>query len=221
MSDEEPDEYLIELISLALVGRINLKVSDEAFREVEGTADPDKRAKRIARLETFGRLTIPRRRESEREELASRLHRAIFPKAEPDSRSNEHNERDCRQLATHRLIGRAVFVTRDRRLLRGATLALQEGIEVLGPRELVERVESQMAAAGLSSHPEISVRDANMERDESEIRRVLSPLASDYPEFDAWLTGALEREGTRVRVGEYDGHVAAVALSVRRRPTMW
>jgi hypothetical protein len=73
MSDEEPDEDLIELISLALVGRINLKVSDEAFREVEGTADPDKRAKRIARLETFGRLTIPQHRQTERDALARRL----------------------------------------------------------------------------------------------------------------------------------------------------
>jgi N-acetylglutamate synthase-like GNAT family acetyltransferase/predicted transcriptional regulator len=213
MSDEQPDEDLIELISLALVGRINLKVSDEAFREVEGTADPDKRAKRIARLETFGRLTIPQHRQTEREALARRLHGAIFPKAEPGSRSNEHNERDCRQLATHKLIGRAVFVTRDRRLLRGAAAASQEGIEVLGPRELVERMESQMADAGLSSHPEISVRDADVERDEGEIRRVLSPLAGDYPEFDAWLTSTLEKEGTRVRVGEYDGRIAAVALS--------
>ena len=213
MSDEEPDEDLIELISLALVGRINLKVSDEAFREVEGTADPDKRAKRVARLETFGRLTIPQHLESERETLARRLHAAIFPKAEPGSRSDEHNERDCRQLATHKLIGRAVFITRDQRLLRGAAAASQEGIEMVGPRELVERVESQMADAGLSSHPEISVRDAEVERDEGEIRRVLSPLAGDYPEFDAWLTGALGKETTRVRVGEYDGRMAAVALS--------
>jgi GNAT superfamily N-acetyltransferase len=111
------------------------------------------------------------------------------------------------------LIGRAVFVTRDRRLLRGADAAAQEDILVLAPREMVERVESQMAAAGLPSHPEISVRDADAERDEGEIRRVLLPLAGDYPDFDSWLTGALEKEGTRVRVGEYDGRVAAVALS--------
>lgn len=213
MIDEEPDEDLIELISLALVGRISLKVSEEAFREVEGTADPDQRAKRIARLETFGRLTIPEVRQGEREALAGRLHVAIFPNAEPGSRSDKHNWRDCRQLATHKLIGRAVFITRDQRLLNGAAAAAQEQIEVLSPRELVQRVESQMAAAGLSGHPEISVRDADVERDEGEIRRVLSPLAGDYPGFDSWLTGALGKQGTRVRVGEYDGCLGAVALS--------
>ena len=213
MSDEEPDEDLIELVSLALIGRISLKVSEEAFLEVQGTAEPDKRARRIARLEAFGRLTIPKHRESECEALAGRLRAAIFPSAKPGSRSDEHNRRDCRQLATHKLIGRAVFVSRDRRLLRGAMVAMQEGVEMLSPRELVERVESQMATAGLPSHPEISVRDADVERDEGEIRRVLSPLADDYPGFDRWLTDALGKEGTRVRVGEYDGHVAAVALS--------
>ena len=213
MSDEEPDEDLIELVGLALAGGISVKVSSEAFLEVEGTADPDKRAKRIARLETFGRLTIPKHLEDEREALANRLHAAIFPKAEPGSRSDEHNQRDCRQLATHKLIGRAVFITRDQRLLRGAETATQEGIEVLSPRDLVARVESQMAAAGLPSHPEVSVRDADLERDESEIRRVLLPLVDDYPGFDSWLTGALGKEGTRVRVGEYNGCVAAVALS--------
>jgi predicted transcriptional regulator/GNAT superfamily N-acetyltransferase len=213
VSDEEPDEHLIELISLALAGRISVKVSEEAFREVEGTADPEDRTKRIARLEAFGRLMIPKPRQGEREELAGRLHSAIFPKAEPGSRSDEHNWRDCRQLATHKLIGRAVFVTRDQRLLNGATAAAREHIEVLSPRELVERVESRIVAAGLPGHPEISVRDAVVERDEGEIRRVLWPLAADYPEFDAWLTRALGKEGTRVRVGEYEGRVAAVALS--------
>jgi hypothetical protein len=81
MSDEAPDEDVIELVSLGLVGRINLKVSEDAFLEVEGTADPDRRAKRIARLEAFGRLTIPRQREGEREALAARLHAAPNPGA--------------------------------------------------------------------------------------------------------------------------------------------
>jgi acetyltransferase (GNAT) family protein len=35
----------------------------------------------------------------------------------------------------------------------------------------------------------------------------------DYPNFESWLSGALVKPGTRVRLGEYDGRVAAVALS--------
>jgi hypothetical protein len=213
MTEEDPDDDLMDVISLTLAGRIAAKVSEEAFKEVEGTADADARAKRIARLEAFGRLTIPKNRQGERDELAGKLHEAIFPKAQAGSRNDEHNQRDCRQLATHKLIGRAVFITRDERLLKGAAAAASEGIELLSPGELVALVESQMAAAGLPSYPGISVRDADLESDESDIRRVLSPLASDYPEFDSWLTRALDKEGTRVRVGEYDGRVAAVALS--------
>src|SRR5215510_11462479 len=112
MTDEEPDDDLMDVISLALGGKIAANVSEEAFIEVEGTGDAAARERRITRLKTFGRLEIP-----------------------------------------------------------------------------AERV------------------------DESDIRRVLSPLAADYPDFDLWLTGALNKEGTRVRVGEYEGHVAAVALS--------
>jgi len=213
MTEEDPDDDLMDVISLTLAGRIAAKVSEEAFKEVEGTADANARAKRMARLEAFGRLTIPKNRQGERDELADKLHEAIFPNAKAGSRSDEHNQRDCRQLATHKLIGRAAFITRDERLLKGTAAAASEGIELLSPGELVARVESQMAAAGLPSYPGISVRDADFENDESDIRRVLSPLGSDYPNFDSWLTGALEREGTRVRVGEYDGNVAAVALS--------
>lgn len=216
MTEEEPDDDLMDVISLALAGKIAVNVSEEAFVEVEGTADAEARERRITRLKTFGRLTIPSERTDERDEIAKRLHTAIFPNATPGSRQDDHNRRDCRQLATHKLIGRDAFITRDERLLRGAEAAAQEGIEVLGPKDFVDRVKAEAEATGLPSYPGISVRDADLERDESDIRRVLSPLASDYPSFDAWLTGALNKEGTRVRVGEFEGRVAAVALSQQK-----
>lgn len=213
MTEEEPDDDLMDVISLALAGKIAANVSEEAFGEVENTADVEARQRRIARLRMFGRLTIPPERIAERDEIADILHAAIFPNATQGSRQDDHNWRDCRQLATHKLIGRDAFVTRDERLLRGADMAAQEGIEVLSPRALVQRVEAGAKAAGLPSYPGISVRDADLERDESDIRRVLAPLAADYPNFDSWLTGALTKDGTRVRVGEHEGRVAAVALS--------
>lgn len=213
LTDEDPDDDLMDVISLALAGKVAVNVSEEAFAEVEGTADAEARERRITRLKTFGRLRVPPERAAERDEIAQRLHAAIFPNAIAGSRQDNHNQRDCRQLATHKLIGRDAFITRDERLLRGAEDAAKEGIEVLGPKEFVERVKASAEASGLSSYPGISVRDADLEKDESDIRRVLSPLASDYPAFDAWLTGALIKKGTRVRVGEYEGRVAAVALS--------
>lgn len=216
MSQEEPDEDLMEVISLTLSGRLVANVSDEAFAEVERTPDADTRKNRIARLKTFGRLAIPTHRVPERDELAKKLHAAIFPHAKAGSRQDDHNWRDCRQLATHRLIGRDSFLTRDDRLLKGAEAAALEGITVSSPRQLLDRVASEVESAGVPSYLAISVRDADLERDESDIRRVLEPLASDYPNFGTWLTTALGRPETRVRLGEYDGRVAAVALSQQK-----
>jgi N-acetylglutamate synthase-like GNAT family acetyltransferase len=212
-TEEEPDDDLMEVMSLALAGRIAANVSDEAFAEVELTPDEDVRKRRVARLKAFGHLGLPHHRVPERDSLADELHAAIFPDAQPGSKRDDHNRRDCRQLASHKLIGRDVFVTRDERLLRGAEVARQQGIEVLGPKALVDRVAEEMEAVGLTSYPGISVRDANLQKDEGEIRRVLAPLGDDYPDFDSWLTRALRKDGTRVRLGEFDGQVAAVALS--------
>lgn len=212
-TDEEPDESLMELISLALAGRVVVNVSAETFDEVERTDDVEARQRRLARLKTFGRLEIPPHRVAERDQLADNLHETLFPNAVSGSRQDDHNVRDCRQLATHHLIGRNAFVTRDERLLRGAEAAAEQGITLLSPSKLVERVGAETAAAGLPSYPGISVRDAEIERDESDMRRVLAPLGSDYPDFDGWLTKALAKSDTRVRLGEYDGRVAAVALS--------
>jgi hypothetical protein len=69
MTDEEPDDDLMEVISLTLAGRIASNVSDEAFLEVEGTTDAEKRERRIRRLKTFGRVTVPASRNDERDAL--------------------------------------------------------------------------------------------------------------------------------------------------------
>jgi N-acetylglutamate synthase-like GNAT family acetyltransferase len=212
-TEEEPDDDLMDLISLALAGRVAVNVSEETFREVELSPDPEARQRRLARLETFGRLQIPADRVQERDDLANRLHGIVFPDAIAGSRRDDHNIRDCRQLATHHLIGRDTFVTRDERLLKGADGVAGLGITMQSPSELVHRVGAEMRTAGLPSYPGISVRDADLQQDESDIRRVLAPLADDYPDFDGWLTKALAKKDTRVRLGEYDGRVAAVALS--------
>jgi hypothetical protein len=167
--DEEPDEHLIEVMSLAFAGRVQVNVSEEAFREVELTPDAAARERRLARLTAFGRLEIPARLVGERDDLAEKLHADLFPDAKPGSRRDEHNIRDCKQLATHRLIGRELFITLDQRLLRDAEKAARYGITVVAPADVVERVNAAAVAAGLPSYPTISVRDADLDRDESDM----------------------------------------------------
>jgi GNAT superfamily N-acetyltransferase len=213
MTEEKPDDDLMEVISLALAGRVAINVSEEAYGEVELTADPEARERRIARLKAFGHLALPAHRAAERDDLARELHDDFFPDAQAGSRRDDHNQRDCRQMAAHKLIGRDVFLTRDDRLLRDSAAARARGIDVLGPKQLLDRIAEEMDAAGLDSYPGVSVRDAILEQDEADIRRVLAPLADDYPNFEKWLTDTLRKDGMRVRLGEYDDQVAAVALS--------
>jgi hypothetical protein len=216
-TDETPDDALVELVAAALAGRLSVRVSEEALAEVARTPDEQLRERRLARLKAFGPLKLPAHRVGARENIAQDLHAALFPKATPGSRGDEHNWRDCRQLATHRLIGRDVFVTRDQGLLKRAEQARAEGIEVASSSAVLDRLEDEAREAGVVSYPSISVRDADPERDEAAVREVLVPLADDYPDFGAWLTGRLQdRERTRIRVGEFEGRVGAVALSGRK-----
>lgn len=215
LSIEEPtDEALVEVIAAAFAGRLSVAVSQEAFDEVGRTPDRELRERRLARLRAFGCVTLPASRTPERDTLAAALHSSLFPAATAGSRTDEHNWRDCRQMATHHLIGRERFVTRDGDLLKRGELAATHGVQVTSPSVLRDHLKEEARRRGLESIPSISVRDAVLPADEADIRAVLAPLADDYPGFDAWLTGRLAQPAkTRIRLGEFNGHVRAVALS--------
>jgi GNAT superfamily N-acetyltransferase/predicted transcriptional regulator len=216
-TDEEADEALVEVVAAALRGRLSLAVSQEAFAEVGRTRDDDLRERRLARLRAFECVTLPEHRADECTALAGQLHAVIFPKAQAGTRQDEHNWRDCRQMATHKLIGRQVFLTRDGELLKRTAEASTLGIEVMGPRSLRDRLATETQSFGLSSLASVSVRDAQLPNDEADVRAVLAPLAEDYPGFDGWLTKRLHQSSqTRIRLGEFEGRVCAVALSAHK-----
>jgi hypothetical protein len=172
-----------------------------------------------AQLRGFGRLELPVNRLGDRDQLAARLHAAMFPDALPGSRTNEHNQRDSHQLATHHLLGRDVFVTLDRKLLTRSDAAAAHGVTILGPEKLLERLQTERERGQLPRPPTIAVRDAVHPADDAAIREVLSPLRDDYPDFSGWLTGALAKtaEGrVGVRVGLVGERVGAVALTSRK-----
>ena len=202
---------------MGLRGRVSLAVSEEAQHEVARTEDQGVRATRLARLRAFDCLRLPAHRAAERDALATNLHGALFPDAKQGTRRDDHNRRDCRQMATHQLIGREVFVTRDGVLLKRRDKAKPLGVEVVSADELAQRLTALKTRAALDSQPAISVRDAKLPDDEPSVRAVLAPLAADYPDFDAWLTRRMrDPEYTRIRLGEHEGRVGAVALSARK-----
>jgi hypothetical protein len=219
--DQEVADDVVDVVAAAMSGSITLAVTERAFEEVSRAQPSDRREHRLAQLRGFGRLELPIHRLKDRDQLAAKLHAAIFPDALPGSRTNEHNERDSHQLATHHLLGRDVFVTLDRKLLTRASAAVAHGVTVLSPKKLLERLQSDREQGRLPRPPTIAVRDAVHPADDAAIREVLSPLGDDYPDFSGWLTGALVKaaEGrVGVRVGLVGERIGAVALTSRKDP---
>lgn len=214
--DAESSDALIEVIKAAIDHRVSVRVTEAAHAEVEGSQDEASRRERLKRLETFGRLELPVERHAARDKLAAELHQALFPNAQPGSRTDEHNRRDCAQLATHRLVGRDAFVTLDDKLRRKVSAAEGIGVVALSPQEVLQRLAAERPTAQVASVPAVAVRDAVGDQDEAAIREVLAPLADDYPDFGGWLTRSLRDDEVRIRVGEADGRVGAVALSKRK-----
>jgi ribosomal protein S18 acetylase RimI-like enzyme len=217
--DAKVDDALIDLVAAAMAGRVNLCVTEQAFEEVGLTSEEVARQQRLARLRTFGRVELAAHLIGDRDDLANRLNGTIFPDSQAGSRTDEHNRRDCLQLATHGLVRRDVFCTRDAKLLKKAAGAAAHGITVLSPAALLERVNEEGTQGRLPSASALAVRDADIDKDEGAIREVLDPLAADYPDFNGWLNGALVKAKgghASIRVGLVGDRIGAVALSTRK-----
>lgn len=213
--DDNVDDALVELVALAIAGGVNLNATEHAHTEVARTADEQARANRLARLRAFGKLELASHLHVKRDRLAQELHNAIFPQAQPGSRTDDHNRRDCLQLATHVLLGRDLFCTLDGKLLARASKAVDH-LAICSPNDALEHIERARLRDQPLGVSALAVRDAELDRDESSIREVLRPLADDYPGFGQWLTKALaktRRGEARIRVGLHRNRVGAVSLS--------
>jgi predicted nucleic acid-binding protein/N-acetylglutamate synthase-like GNAT family acetyltransferase len=213
---EEPDRELIELVGRAVNATVDLSISEAAHAEVARTPDEGARRRRLERLRAFKTVVVPEHRAAERDQLAKELHAAAFSNSVSGSRTNDHNTRDCLQVATHFTTGRAVFVTRDAKLLKKAGVFAERGIAVSSPREVIDRLNDQSGDDRLPIDGAASIREARLPEDESEIREILAPLADDYPRFEAWLTDTFKNEKSRIRVADLHGRVAAVSITKQK-----
>jgi GNAT superfamily N-acetyltransferase len=219
--DAEADDALIDLVAAAFAGRLNLRVTEQAFVEVAHTAEEAARRQRLVRLRAFGRVELPDSMVEERDSLAVELKAALFPRSRPGSRTDRHNQGDCLQLATHALVRRDVFCTRDAKLLKSerATAAADFGITITGPADLLARLNEEDRRGQPPGAPSLAVRDVDVDRDEGVVRDVLEPLSEDYPDFRGWLNGRLTKAAAgevRIRVGLVGDQVGAVALSTQK-----
>lgn len=217
--DQDADAALSDIVGAAMAGRVSVRVSARAFEEVASLDDERAREQRLLRLRAFGRIEVASHQVAARDRLAIELHEALFPNAEAGSRTDEHNHRDCLQIATHAITGRSAFCTLDGKLLKRAGRVAQRGIRILSPARVLHEIEEGQRAGALPGPSTIAVRDAVPDQDEAAIREVLEPLAADYPAFSEWLTGKLAAPTTRVRVGLLQERVGAVALSAPKDGT--
>ncbi len=217
LDDEEPDSDLLRLLHLAFGHGVRAGVTEEAHDEVGRHGDEDEVRRRQDRLSVFGRLEVPPEKAGAVDALAEQLLGELFPNQTPGSRTADHNFRDCRQLAAHKIIGRDVFVTRDRGLIRKASDVEEHGIRVCSPVDALELTKKSRSVP--AARIGVAVRAADPDRDEAAIREILAPLADDYPDFGGWLNKVLP--DSRIVVAESDGCIGAVAVSREKDDRVW
>jgi predicted nucleic acid-binding protein len=169
--DQDADEALGDLVGAAMAGRVHLRVSASAFEEVERVRDQQTREQRLKRLRAFGRIEVASHQVALRDRIATDLHETLFPNAERGSRTDEHNRRDCRQLATHAVAGRSVFCTLDRKLLRRAAKAASHRVRIASPATVLQEIEADSRSSRLPSPASVSVRDAVIDQDGQQFAR--------------------------------------------------
>jgi ribosomal protein S18 acetylase RimI-like enzyme len=202
--DPEVDDALVDLVAAAMVGRLNLCVSEQAFEEVARTPTQAAREQRLARMRAFGRAELPAHLHAQRRELVERLHASIFPDSQPGSRTDEHNSRDCLQLATHSLLGRDVFCTRDRALLKRSEQAAHHSIAVLDPAAVLKRLEGSVTIRVGVLGERIGAVALSTRKDERVVKLSAFYVTEDardaglgqhllWSELRTWATGKVEK----------------------------
>lgn len=212
--DEEPNAALLSLFRFAMQGRTTITVTPIVDAEVPGHQEGDVTAQALnrkfirERISMFAVEEIAPGRRSQRDALAGQFLALLWPNVEPGSRKSNHSMRDCQHVASLTLCGGGIFVSLDSELRRKAR-ARQDAIivEVLSPDEALERFPVACFSTTAASSP--IVRGAKPD-DAGEITRLMEPIKSSYPNFDAWRQKALG--GKNFFVAEVEGRVAGIAV---------
>lgn len=214
--DASPEPALVQLVRHGLRGRLDIAISSVVRDEIEAGADAAKRQLGLDRLAAFPDLRLPVQLVPELEALAGGILSTLFPNSPPGTTGHLHNERDCRHLAAHALLGRDIFVTLDERLAGKARAADRDfEIRIRSPKGTVEDIQS--AEPELSPVPASLAARPYRPEDEAAVRALLAVLVDDYPDFNSWLTRTLRDESdTTVTVGILNGQIAGVAIWKKR-----
>ena len=207
--DEAPDEALLRLLRFGLEGRVSIAVTHVAATEVPPTHPSSSYVRQ--RLAAFPERKVSPERVAEHEHLAAHIAKTLWPNAMPTSATFDHNLRDSRHLAAHKLSGGTVFVTRDEKMWKKVQQHPELGLLAKPPRDVVAELQKEVGAASRPWRTDIAVRPAR-DDDAEAIKALLAPVADLYPDFDTWLGKTLREQTTRVALGIVEGELAGVSV---------
>ncbi|BAY21782.1 hypothetical protein NIES2100_15390 [Calothrix sp. NIES-2100] len=206
------DQELVLLLRFGFIDSVKLVVTEQLSAEVIGNADKQRPeiAQRIGILPVH---SVSPQRCAERDSLAQDLFQKFWSNAKLGSRNAEHGYRDCLHLASHKLCGGNVFVTRDETLLKKVTIyGASFGIIALSPTEAVARIQNDLP---LLTEIEVlsPVIRLSQPDDKDALKNLLEPLKDSYLDFDKWLSKTLNDANARINIASIENNpISAIVI---------
>ncbi|MFM6158944.1 MAG: type II toxin-antitoxin system VapC family toxin [Cuspidothrix sp.] len=172
---EQVDQELILILRFGFNDDVKLVVTEQLSAEVienAGSQRPEI-AQRIGILPVH---SVSPQRSAERDSLAKQMFKKFWPNAKAGSRNAKHSYRDCLHLASHKLCGGDVFVTRDDTLRKKVTThGASFAITALSPQEAVTKVQNDLPLLTRIEVPSPIIRLSQSD-DRDALKKFLEPL---------------------------------------------
>ncbi|MBW4616494.1 MAG: GNAT family N-acetyltransferase [Desmonostoc vinosum HA7617-LM4] len=209
---ESVDQELVVLLKFGFMDAVKLVVTEQLSAEVIGNAG-NQRPEIAQRIGILPVHSVSPQRCAERDSLAQNLFQKFWSNAVPGSGNAEHGYRDCLHLASHKLCGGNVFVTRDETLRKKVrTHGGSFGIITLSPTEAVARIQHELLPLAQTevSSPVIRLSQAD---DKDALKNLLEPLKNFYLDFDNWLSKTLNDQNARINIASIENNpISAIAI---------
>lgn len=217
--NESVDEDLITLLRFGFDDVVKLVATDQLSAEVLNTTS-DHRGEIVKRIEILPVHSVSPSRYEECNLLAENLFQTFWPNAKAGSRNADHGRRDCLHLASHKLCGGNVFVTRDVNLLRKVLRhGTSFGITALSPTEAIARIQHDLPLLTGVELPSPVVRKSQVD-DKDALKVLLEPLKNSYSDFDGWLTKTLNDKKACINLASIgDNPISAIAIWKKKDQT--
>jgi ribosomal protein S18 acetylase RimI-like enzyme len=211
-TNESVDQDLIILMRFGFDDVVKLVVTEQLSAEVINNAG-NQRQEIVQRIGILPVHSVSKERYEERDLLAKNLFQTFWANAKPGSRNAEHGYRDCLHLASHKLCGGNVFVTRDDNLrTKVSNYGAIFSLTALSPTEAITRIQHDLPLLTGVELPSPVVRKSRID-DKDALKVLLEPLKNYYSDFDGWLTKTLNDNKACINLASIGNEpISAIAI---------